>query len=162
MVIVGENMEQKNLMVRKATPKDIGLLYEMINGLAAYEKRPEDMTGSIKMLKYFLFEKEIAIAVIAEIDNKPIGYAIYYPTFASFATKMNAYIEDLFIKPEYRGKGFGKEFFHKLLEMIKDEGYSKLEWSCLYWNTPSIEFYKKLGAKEEIGRVYFEYDPKND
>lgn len=162
MVIVGENMEQKNLMVRKATPKDVDLLYEMINGLATYEKRPEDMTGSIKMLKYWLFEKKIATAVIAEIDNKPIGYAIYYPMFASFATKMNAYIEDLFIKPEYRGKGFGKEFFHKLLEMIKDEGYSKLEWSCLDWNTLSIEFYKKLGAKEETGRVYFEYDPKND
>ena len=162
MVIVGEDMEQSNLIVRKATPKDMDLLYEMINGLATYEKRPEDMTGSIKMLKYFLFEKKIATAVIAEIDNKPIGYAIYYPTFASFAAKMNAYIEDLFIKPEYRGKGFGKEFFHKLLEMIKDEGYSKLEWSCLDWNLPSIEFYKKLGAKEETGRVYFEYDPKND
>lgn len=162
MVIVGEDMEQSNLIVRKATPKDVDLLYEMINGLATYEKRPEDMTGSIKMLKYFLFEKKIATALIAEIDNEPIGYAIYYPTFASFATKMNAYIEDLFIKPEYRGKGLGKEFFYKLLEMIKDEGYSKLEWSCLDWNTPSIEFYKKLGAKEETGRVYFEYDPKND
>lgn len=162
MAIVGENMEQKNLMVRKATPKDVDLLYEMINGLATYEKRPEDMTGSIKMLKYFLFEKKIATAVIAEMDNEPIGYAIYYPTFASFAVKMNAYIEDLFIKPEYRGKGFGKEFFHKLLKMIKDKGYSKLEWSCLDWNTPSIEFYKKLGAKEETGRVYFEYDSKND
>lgn len=155
-------MEQNDLIVRKATPKDVGLLYEMINGLATYEKRPEDMTCSIKMLKYWLFEKKIATAVIAEIDNKPIGYAIYYPTFASFAAKMNAYIEDLFIKPEYRGKGFGKEFFYKLLEMIKDEGYSQLEWSCLDWNTPSIEFYKKLGGKEEIGRVYFEYDPKND
>ena len=162
MVIVGENMEQKNLMVRKATPKDMDLLYEMINGLATYEKRPEDMTGSIKMLKYFLFEKKIAAAVIAEMDNKPIGYAIYYPTFASFAAKANIYIEDLFIKEEYRGKGFGKEFFHKLSEMLKNEGYAKLEWSCLDWNLPSIEFYKKLGAKEETGRVYFEYDPKND
>lgn len=108
MVIAGEDMEQNNLMARKATPKDMDLLFEMINGLATYEKRPEDMTGSIKMLKYFLFEKKIATAVIAEIDNKPIGYAIYYPTFASFAAKMNAYIEDIFIKPEYRGKGFGK------------------------------------------------------
>lgn len=155
-------MERNDLTIRKATTKDLDFLFEMINGLAKHEKRPEDMTGSIKMLKYFLFEKKIATAVIAEMDNESIGYAIYYPTFASFAAKMNAYIEDLFIKPEYRGKGFGKEFFHKLLEMIKDEGYSKLEWSCLDWNTPSIEFYKKRGAKEETGRVYFEYDPKND
>lgn len=162
MVIVGEDMEERNLTIRKTTIEDMDLLYEMINGLATYEKRPEDMTGSIKMLKYFLFEKKIATAVIAEMDNEPIGYAIYYSTFASFAAKMNAYIEDLFIKPEYRGKGFGKEFFYKLLEMIKDEGYSKLEWSCLDWNTSSIEFYKKLGAKEETGRAYFEYDPKND
>lgn len=155
-------MEQKNLVIRKAIIKDADFLYEMIKGLASYEKRPEDITGSIDLLKYWLFEKKTATAVIAKVGEEAIGYAIYYPIFASFATKVNVHIEDIFIKPEYRGRGFGKEFFFKLSKMIKDDGYSELEWSCLEWNTPSIEFYKRLGATQETGRVYFEYKPKKD
>lgn len=149
-------METQNLTIRKTTEKDIRLIYDFINGLAAYEKRPEDMTGSEEMLKFWLFEKKIATAIVAEFDGNPVGYAIYYPVFGSFAAKANVHLEDLFIKPEYRRKGLGKEFFFKLAEMIKGEGYSKIEWSCLDWNTPSIEFYRKIGAKQETGRVYFE------
>lgn len=67
------------------------------------------------------------------------------------------HIEDLFIKPEYRHQGLGKEFFYQLSKLIKDEGYIEMEWSCLDWNTPSIEFYKKLNASMEAGRVYFGY-----
>ena len=155
-------MEQKNLVIRKANIKDADFLYEMIKGLASYEKRPEDITGSIDLLKYWLFEKKAATAVIAKVKDEAIVYAIYYPIFASFATKVNVHIEDIFIKPEFRGRGFGKEFFFKLSKMIKDDGYSKLEWSCLDWNTPSIEFYKRLGATQETGRVYFGYKPKKD
>ena len=142
--------------------QDVNFLYEMINGLALYEKRPNDMTGSIEMLKYWLFEKNIATAVIAEIKAQIIGCAIYYPIFSSFAANVNVYMEDLFIKPEYRGEGYGKEFFYKLSEMIKKEGYLKLEWSCLNWNTSSIKFYEKIGAIQETGRFYFEYKLKND
>ena len=142
--------------------QDVNFLYEMINGLALYEKRPNDMTGSIEMLKYWLFEKNIATAVIAEIKDQIIGYSIYYPIFSSFATNVNVHIEDLFIKLEYRGQGYGKEFFYKLSEMIKKEGYLKLEWSCLNWNASSIKFYEKIGAIQETGRVYFEYKLKND
>lgn len=150
-------METQNLTIRKTTKNDIRLIYDFINGLALYEKRPEDMTGSEEMLEFMLFEKKIATAIIAEVDGNPVGYAIYYPVFGSFAAKANAHLEDLFIKPEFRRKGLGKEFFFKLLKMLKAEGYSKIEWSCLDWNTPSIEFYKKIGAKQETGRVYFEY-----
>lgn len=150
-------METQNLTIRKTTKNDIRLIYDFINGLALYEKRPEDMTGSEEMLELMLFEKKIATAIIAEVDGNPVGYAIYYPVFGSFAAKANAHLEDLFIKPEFRRKGLGKEFFFKLLKMLKDEGYSKIEWSCLDWNAPSIEFYKKIGAKQETGRVYFEY-----
>lgn len=150
-------METQNLTIRKTTKNDIRLIYDFINGLALYEKRPEDMTGSEEMLELMLFEKKIATAIIAEVDENPVGYAIYYPVFGSFAAKANAHLEDLFIKPEFRRKGLGKEFFFKLLKMLKAEGYSKIEWSCLDWNTPSIEFYKKIGAKQETGRVYFEY-----
>ena len=155
-------MKQNELTIRKITVQDMNILYEMINGLALYEKRPNDMIGSIEMLKYWLFEKKIATAVIVEIKAQIIGYAIYYPIFSSFATNVNVHIEDLFIKPEYRGQGYGKEFFYKLSEMIKKEGYLKLEWSCLNWNASSIKFYEKIGAIQETGRVYFEYKLKND
>ena len=149
------------ITIRRTTENDVGLIYDLINELALYEKRPEDMTGSKDMLGFWLFDKKIATAVVAELEGKPIGYAIYYPIFGSFATKANVHLEDMFIKPGYRRKGFGKQFFSELLKMIKSEGYSQLEWSCLKWNTPSIEFYKKIGAIEENGRVYFEYLPES-
>ena len=148
------------LTIRKATENDINLIYELINGLANYEKRPQDVTGSIDMLKLWLFEKKIATAVILENNEKAIGYALYYPIFASFSANANVHLEDLFIMPKYRHQGFGKEFFNMLVEMIKNEGYTKIEWSCLDWNTPAIDFYKIIGAKQEKGRVYFEYSLK--
>lgn len=155
-------MENKNLVIRKATKEDINLLYELINGLAIYEKRPNDMTGSIEMLSYWLFEKSIATALIAENDKcENIGYAIYYPIFSSFSAKVKVHLEDLFIKPNYRHQGYGKEFFFKLANIIKEEEYIEIEWSCLDWNTPSIEFYKKIGAIQEKGRVYFGYKLNN-
>ncbi len=155
-------MENKNLIIRKATKKDINLLYELINGLAIYEKRPNDMTGSIEMLNYWLFEKLIATALIAENDNgENIGYVIYYPIFSSFSANVKVHLEDLFIKPNFRHQGYGKEFFFKIAKIIKDEGYIEIEWSCLDWNAPSIEFYKKIGAFQEKGRVYFGYKLNN-
>ena len=147
----------KNLTIKKATKNDIAIIYDLINGLALYEKRPQDMTGSKEMLEHWLFEKKIATAVIAEFDGKTVGYAIYYPIFGSFSAKANIHLEDLFIIPEFRHQGLGKKFFFELSKMIKNEGYSKMEWSCLNWNTPSIEFYKKIGATLENGRVYFDY-----
>ena len=142
--------------------EDIDLVYELINGLAAYEKRPQDMTGTKEQLKGWLFEKNVATALLAENqEGQNIGYAIYYPTFGSFSAKANVHVEDLYIRPEYRRQGYGRIFFTRLVEWIQGVGYTKLEWSCLDWNTPSIEFYKKLGATQETGRVYFDFDPKN-
>lgn len=144
-------METKRLTLRKATEVDIDILFELINGLAAYEKRPQDMTGTKEQLKGWLFEKNVATALLAENEEgHNIGYAIYYPTFGSFSAKANVHVEDLYIRPEYRHQGYGRVFFAQLIE-----------WSCLDWNTPSIEFYKKLRATQETGRVYFELDPKN-
>ena len=155
-------MGTKQLLLRKAMEEDIDLVYELINGLAAYEKRPQDMTGTKEQLKGWLFEKNVATALLAENqEGQNIGYAIYYPTFGSFSAKANVHVEDLYIRPEYRRQGYGRIFFTRLVEWIQGVGYTKLEWSCLDWNTPSIEFYKKLGATQETGRVYFDFDPKN-
>lgn len=155
-------METKPVLLRKAAEEDVDVLFELINGLAAYEKRPQDMTGTKEQLKEWLFEKQIATALLAENqEGQNIGYAIYYPTFGSFSAKANVHVEDLYIRPEYRHQGYGRAIFARLVGWVEDEGYTKLEWSCLDWNTPSIEFYKKLGASLESGRVYFDFDPKN-
>lgn len=150
---------ENNLTIRRTTEKDLHLIYELINGLAIYEKRPQDMTGTEEMLKFWIFDKKVATVLIAESGGETVGYAIYYPVFGSFAAKANVHIEDLFIKPEYRHMGFGKQFFFKLSETIKEEGYSRLEWSCLDWNEATIAFYKKIGATQETGRVYFDFLP---
>ena len=153
--------KMKNISIRKATQEDISVLFDLINGLALYEKRPQDMTGTKQELDYWLFERNIATALICEYENNPIGYAIYYPVFGSFSTKGKVHLEDIFVKEEYRRKGIGKYFMVKTIEYVLDEGYSGMEWSCLDWNMSSIKFYDKLGAKQESGRVYFEFDNKD-
>ena len=148
---------KEKLTVRKANKDDIPLIQNMIKKLALYEKRPQDMTGSEEELDYWLFKRETAVALIAEYDCKAIGYAIYYPVFGSFAAKAGVHLEDLLMEEEYRRRGFGKEFFYKIEELVKQEGYTRMEWSCLDWNTPAIDFYNKIGADKEQGRKYFSY-----
>ena len=147
----------ENFIVRKATQNDIPLLFELINGLALYEKRPQDMTGTKEELSYWLFEKQIATSLIAELDGEPVGYAIYYPVFGSFSAKGKVHLEDIFLKAEVRGKGLGKRFMAKTTQFVLQDGYTGMEWSCLDWNSPSIAFYEKLGAEKETGREYFEF-----
>lgn len=149
-------MEEK-LTVRKANKDDIPLIQNMIKKLALYEKRPQDMTGLEEELDYWLFKRETAVVLIAEYDGRAIGYAIYYPIFGSFAAKAGVHLEDLLMEEEYRRRGFGKEFFSKIEELVKQEGYTRMEWSCLDWNTPAIDFYNKIGAVQEQGRKYFSY-----
>lgn len=151
-------MDIKKLNIRKANVDDISLIQNLIKCLASYEKRPQDMTGTQELLSYWLFERKIATALIAEYDGEAIGYALYYPVFGSFSAIGKVHLEDIFIKEDFRGHGFGKYFLTKIVEFVLAEGYTEMEWSCLDWNKPSIGFYKKLGAKEETGRRYFGFD----
>ena len=148
----------EKLVVRKARQNDIPLLFDLINGLALYEKRPQDMTGTKEQLHYWLFEKNIATSFIAEKNGTAIGYAIYYPVFGSFSAKGKVHLEDIFVKEEFRGQGVGKQFFAEVVNHALNEGYAGMEWSCLDWNTPAISFYDKLGAEMETGRKYFDFN----
>lgn len=150
----------ENFIVRKATENDISLIENMIKGLATYERRPQDMTGTKESLHYWLFEKNIATALIAELNGEPVGYAIYYPVFASFVAKGGVHLEDMFLKEENRRGGLGTKFFSAIEEFVKQDGFSEMEWSCLDWNEPAIRFYNKIGAEEEHGRKYFSYTCK--
>lgn len=153
-------MKEKTFTVRKAVESDLPLLQTMIKGLAAYEKRPQDMTASPEALRHWLFEQKIASALIAESGCEAIGYAIYYPIFGSFAAEAGVHLEDMFLKEAYRHCGLGKTFFAQIEEFVRQDGYSSLEWSCLDWNTPAIHFYHKIGAVQEQGREHFSYSCK--
>lgn len=147
----------KKFTVKKATESDIPKIQNMMKSLASYEKRIQDMTASQEDLCYWIFEKKVATALIAEYNNETIGYAIYYPVFGSFAGKSGAHLEDMFLNEKYRHCGLGRKFFSQIEEYVKQDGYLKIEWSCLEWNIPSIHFYNKIGATQEQGRKYFNY-----
>lgn len=144
------------ITIRKAQESETLLIQELVKEMATYERRPEDMTGTQEELRYWLFERKIATILLMECDNQVIGYAIYYPIFGSFAARANIHLEDLYLREEYRGNGLGRYFFEAVAGRAKEEGYAKMEWSCLDWNTPSIGFYEKIGAEYETGRKYFE------
>ena len=151
-------MSSERLSIRIAEEKDIALIDAFIYKLACYEKRPKDRTGSKEELYYWLFNRKIATVQIAECEKEAVGYALYYPVFGSFAAVGKVHLEDFFICQSMRGKGFGAQFLAKISADILSEGYSGMEWSCLDWNKQAVGFYKKLGAREDTGREYFEFD----
>ena len=135
------------MKIRKANKNDFETICLYIRKIAEYEKMLDDITWSNKELYEQLFIKENAYVLIGELDNKPIGFALYCTTFSTFRGKQTLYLEDLFIDEEYRNKGYGKMFFTELLKIAKTSNAGRMEWVCLDWNISSINFYKYLGAK---------------
>ncbi len=151
----------ENLKVREVTENEIPLLRTLILGLAEHERRPQDVTGTNDEMKYWLFERKIATALFAEDGGEVVGYAIYYPTYGSYSAHGKVHLEDLFIKSEHRGKGYGTAFLSYICKRLLSEGYKAMEWSALDFNVPSIEYYGKLGAGTEKGRTYFDFSEEN-
>ncbi len=148
-------MDIENLKIRRAVADDISLIRDLIKCLALYEKRPQDMTATQEQLSCWLFERKIAVVLIAEYNKDAVGYALYYPVFGSFSAAGRVHLEDIFIKEEFRGHGAGRYFLARIAEAVLADGYTEMEWNCLDWNEPSIAFYQGLDAEEETGRRYF-------
>lgn len=136
-----------NFHIRKATPEDTPTILHLITQLAIYEKLEKEVITTVEELKTNIFEKNYAEVLIAEENDKPIGFALYFHNFSTFVGKPGIYLEDLFVEIEHRGKGYGKALLVELAKIAKERNCGRLEWSVLDWNTPSIEFYKSLGAK---------------
>lgn len=147
----------QSLTIRKVEQKDISVLHNLILGLAEHEKRPQDVTGTDSQMCYWLFERNIATALLLELDGNAIGYAIYYPVYGSYSACGKIHLEDIFIKKEFRSKGYGTEFFAFICKQILSEGFKGMEWSALDFNLDSIKYYKNLGAEKEKGRTYFDF-----
>lgn len=144
MNLIDTNIE--DFKIRKATREDIPLVLEFIKELAEYEKMSDDVVATEESLMESIFDKEIAEVVFGEYKGKPVGFALFFHNFSTFIGRPGLYLEDIFIRPEARGKGFGKTMILYLSSVAKDRNCGRMEWTCLDWNTPSIEFYKSIGA----------------
>lgn len=141
------NFSFKNkILIRKAAVEDIPMIISFIKELAEYEKLSDEVILNEKLLKENLFDKKYAEALIAEFDEKPAGYALFFHNFSTFLGKPGIYLEDIYITPGLRNKGIGKALFNYLTFLAKERDCKRVEWAVLNWNTPSIEFYKKIGA----------------
>jgi GNAT superfamily N-acetyltransferase len=135
------------LTIRPARVKDIDAIFELILGLAKYEQLSDKVTGSPDLLRSHLFgEKPYAEAIVAELENRVIGYALFFHTYSTFLTQPGLYLEDVFVASEYRRQGVGKALMTSVAKMAFDRGCGRLEWSVLEWNQNAIEFYQSLGA----------------
>lgn len=137
---------RNDIEFRFAQPSDTKLILFFIKELAAYEKMLDKVTATEEMLREWIFEKGIAEVFFAVKDGKEIGFALYFHNFSTFLGKAGIYLEDLYVLPEYRGKGYGKEILRYLAKLAVDRGCGRLEWQCLDWNQPSIDFYLSLKA----------------
>ena len=131
---------------RKAEAKDAGLLLYFIKELAVYEKMLDLVVATEETLQEWMFEKEKAEAIFVLENGKEVGMALFFHNFSTFVGRAGLYLEDVYVLPEYRGKGYGKALLKKLAQIAVERGCGRFEWVCLDWNQPSIDFYRSLGA----------------
>ncbi|WP_427964523.1 N-acetyltransferase family protein [Altererythrobacter sp.] len=137
-----------SLSIRQARPDDLPLIAGLIRALADYEKLAHEVRFDEEILARNLFgERPYAEVVIGEVDGEPKGFALFFHNFSTFEGKPGIYLEDLFVQPDVRGKGLGKALLAHLASLAVERDCARLEWWVLDWNTPSIDFYKSLGAK---------------
>jgi GNAT superfamily N-acetyltransferase len=136
--------------IRPAVPADAALVVDLIRGLAEYERMLDQAQATEARIRASLFpegEPPAAYCVIGEVDGVPAGFALYFFNYSTFLAKRGLYLEDLYVKPVFRGQGLGKALLLHLAGIARDHGCGRMEWAVLDWNTPAIEFYEGLGAK---------------
>lgn len=134
--------------IRAALPADVPLILTFIRELAEYEKLLDEVSATEALLKHTLFgEHPKAEVIIAEDDTHPIGFALFFHNYSTFLGKPGIYLEDLFVRPQYRGKGVGKQLLQYLARLALERDCGRLEWWVLDWNREAIDFYHRIGAK---------------
>lgn len=132
---------------RFAKESDVKLILQFIRELAEYEKMLPEAIATEELLREWIFEKQKAEAIFALADGREVGFALFFHNFSTFLGRAGIYLEDLYVKPEYRGGGYGKGLLKQLAKIAVARGCGRLEWWCLDWNRPSIDFYLSLGAE---------------
>lgn len=131
---------------RFAQRQDVPVIFDFIRALADYEHMLDEVVAAPELLEEWLFDRQKAEVLFVLEEQKPVGFALFFHNFSTFLGRAGIYLEDLFVLPEYRGKGFGKGLLTKLAEITVERGCGRLEWACLNWNQPSIDFYLSMGA----------------
>ncbi|MEO1094851.1 MAG: GNAT family N-acetyltransferase [Cyanobacteria bacterium J06638_28] len=140
--------QSSTLTISPATPEDVPALFDLVMALADYEKLTHEVTGSAEAMARHLFgDRPYAEAIVARVDSKPVGFALFFHNFSTFLMKPGIYLEDLFVLPTHRGQGIGKALLQALAKMAVERDCGRFEWSVLNWNEPAIAFYKKMGAQ---------------
>lgn len=141
-------MKKENFAIRAATVADVPVILELIRALATYERAPNDVTATEDGLTEVLFGEKPAAEVLLAFENETaVGFAVFFYNFSTWLGRPGLYLEDLFVRPEDRGKGYGRALLIHLAEIARDRGCGRMEWAVLDWNEPAIKFYQKLGAK---------------
>jgi GNAT superfamily N-acetyltransferase len=134
-------------MIRPATPDDTAAIAALIRGLAEYERLSEYVTlGEGRLREHLFGPRPYAEVLLAEEAGAVVGFALFFPIYSTFRAQPGMYLEDLFVRPEHRGKGHGKALLRALARLTVERGYARLDWTVLDWNAPSIAFYRSLGA----------------
>jgi GNAT superfamily N-acetyltransferase len=135
------------MKIRAATREDVPAILQLIRDLAAYERAPNEVTATDEQLVDVLFGERPAAEVLLAFENDvPVGFAVFFQNFSTWLGRPGLYLEDLFVKPEARGKGYGRALLVHLARIACDRGCGRMEWAVLDWNEPAIEFYRALGA----------------
>ena len=137
----------ERLSLRFAREDDIPLVLRFIRELADYEHMLDEVVATEELLREWMFERRTVEALLAELDGEPVGFALFFHNFSTFLGRAGIYLEDLFVLPEERGHGYGKALLKQLARVALERGCGRLEWACLDWNTPSIDFYTSMGAE---------------
>ena len=135
------------LEFRWAEEKDAALILHFIRALAAYEKLSDQVVATEPLLREWIFEKKKAEVLFPMENGVEVGFALFFHNFSTFLGRSGIYLEDLYVRPEYRGQGFGTAFMNRLAAIAVERGCGRLEWWCLDWNKPSIDFYLGMGAQ---------------
>lgn len=138
---------KNELTFRNAERKDTALILQFIRELAAYEKMLDEVVADEATLEAWIFDRQKAEVIFAVEERKEVGFALFFHNFSTFLGRAGLYLEDLYVKPECPGKGYGKAILKKLASIAVERGCGRLEWWCLDWNRPSIDFYLSLGAE---------------
>jgi len=136
----------KDFKFRCATEDDAALVLEFIKGIATYEKMLDEVINTEELIKEVVFGKGNAEVIFALEDGKEVGFALFFHNYSTFVGRAGIHLEDLFVWPEHRGKGYGKALFCEVARIAKERNCGRMEWTCLNWNEPSIKFYLSLGA----------------
>jgi GNAT superfamily N-acetyltransferase len=138
----------QNFEIRTTTPADVPIILSLIRELADYERAPDAVVATESGLRDVLFGAQRSAEVLLALENSdPVGFAVYFFNFSTWLGRPGLYLEDLFVRPNVRGKGYGRALLERLAQIAQERGCGRMEWAVLDWNDPAIQFYRKLGAE---------------